>query len=154
MDLNINVEDLLQKLEQQYEEHEATSREIEDLLDQQLELLKGMLEKLKPVYSWYFEKGLVFTHPTIKVRSPYGPILGYDQGENEFIVFNIQKNHAERVYLHDNKERRFYSLYELVRDGFFSDAVNGLRYLEKMLENYVYKNNEFIQKLRAQIEQI
>ncbi len=61
MDLNINVEDLLQKLEQQYKEHETTSREIEDLLDEQLGLLKSMLEKLKPIYSWYFKKGL-FLH--------------------------------------------------------------------------------------------
>jgi hypothetical protein len=111
---------------------------IEDILDEQLGLLKSMLEKLKPVYSWYFKKGLVITHPTIKIRSPLGPILGYDQKENEVIVFNIQKN----LYLHDNKVRKFYSLYELVRDGFFSDAVNGLQYLGKMLENYVNENNE------------
>jgi hypothetical protein len=154
MDLNINVEDLLQKLEQKYKEHETTSREIEDLLDEQLGLLKSILEKLKPIYSWYFKKGLVFTHPTIKVRSPLGPILGYDRKENEVIVFNIQKNHPEKVYLHDNKVRKFYSLYELVRDGFFSDAVNGLQYLGKMLEIYVNENNEYIKELKAQIEEI
>ncbi|HZH61040.1 MAG TPA: hypothetical protein VEY70_16050 [Metabacillus sp.] len=154
MDLNINVEELLKKLEEQHKEHKTTSEEVEDLFAQQKEILRGMLEKLKPVYSWYSDNGFVFTHPTIKVRSPFGPILGYDQEENEVIVFNIEKNYPERVYLNNTENRKFYSLYNLVRDGFFSDAVNGLQYLEKMLENYVYMNNEYIKKLKAQIEQI
>jgi hypothetical protein len=89
---------------------------IEDILDEQLGLLKSMLEKLKPVYSWYFKKGLVITHPTIKIRSPLGPILGYDQKENEVIVFNIL---SRRIYIYTTTKCESFTVYtSLLETGF------------------------------------
>lgn len=148
------MEELLEKLKSQHEEHKKTSGEIESLIQEQIETLKDLLEQYKPVYEWYKENSFVFTHPDFNIHSGTGPILGYIEKENEVIVFNVNKRNFERVYLHDNEERKGYNLYSLVRDGHFETAKTGILYLERMLENYLERNHKTIDKLKSELEEI
>lgn len=150
--MDINVEKILDKLENQHEEHKQSVGEIERLINNQVELLKNSLEKFKPIYTWYKENNFMFTHPTIKLRSGTGPIMGFDQEENEVIVFSIEKGRPERIYLHDNDERKFYPLRKVVTDGYFESAMEGLLYLESMLENYLLRNQNAINTNKASLE--
>jgi hypothetical protein len=152
--MQINVEELLRKLEEQKEEHSSVRKEIEFLVDQQAKTLHEQLKELKPVYEWYRSNHLVFTHPTIKVRSSSGPVLGFDEKDNVAIVYNVEKEQPEKIVLHDPDNRKFYHLHSLVEDGYFTDAMNGLRYLETMLESYISQSNSVIQRLKSQIEEI
>lgn len=147
-----NVESLLETLKAQHEEHKATTKEIDYLLEREAEILQHLLVEYKPVYQWYHQIGFVFTHPSIKLRSTSGPILAFDDKENEVIVFNVEKGYPERVYLHDNETRKSYPLHKLVRDGHFKSAKSGILYLESMLANYVQRAQESVNKLKLELE--
>ncbi|MBM7606002.1 hypothetical protein JOC75_004030 [Metabacillus crassostreae] len=149
--MNLKTDELLVKLEEQHKVHQSTSEEIDDLVKKQNDYLDKLIIELQPVYEWYSKKEYMFTHPNLKLKSGSGPILGYDENENEVIVLNVEKKRIEKVYLHDNKERKPYSTYRLVKHGYFEDAVNGLMYLEIMLDNYISRNNDSLSDLKLEL---
>jgi hypothetical protein len=151
METVINVDNILSKIEEHHELHKQTTQELDQLWTKQQEVIKDLITKMKPVIDWYSSNGYIFTHPTIRLRSPYGPILGHDTHENEVIVYNVNKDFLEKIYVPDNEDRKHYSFLKLVKNGHFKDAYDGLMYLEYMMKNYVERNQEAIDELKADL---
>lgn len=151
MEKLFDVDGLLEKLEDQYDAHRNSTKKIEELLDEQEGIISEGLKESEPVYQWYKRKGFFFAHPTYKLRSASGPILGFDEKKEEVIVYDIEREGLQKVYIHDNSERKNYSTYNLVKEGYFEDAIVGIKYLEKMLEHYLEVTADEINKLKSEI---
>ncbi|WP_430488926.1 hypothetical protein [Rossellomorea marisflavi] len=151
---NLDTNAILVKLEERKKEHKQTYDEVEFLQNQQYEIIQALLEKMRPVFEWYDNNRLVFTHPSIKLKSNSGPILGYVESEHQAIVYNVGEKRVEKVYLQSNSDTKKYLLYNLVRDGHFKEAYDGLMYLPNMINEYIDNNKRVIQKLKADVEEI
>lgn len=151
--MQIKADELLEKLDALNKKRQETTKEMEELLSKQVSVLDSLLIDLEPVYEWYHNERYMFTHPYLEFRSDNGPILGFDEKDNSVIFFNIEKKFIEKVNIYDNDERKRLGTYQLVRQGYFKDAVSGLKYLNNMLENYIERNNKSISKLKQELEE-
>ncbi|MFC7060811.1 hypothetical protein [Halobacillus seohaensis] len=143
----------LEELEKIKKEHDDFVSKNKDLQKEQCEFLKELIEHYKPAMDWYKHK-FVFTHPTIAYRTSRGPILGFrDTGrEDILIIYSVSNNQVEYVDLDDEDNVKRNSLWNVVEDGYFKDAVKGIRYLDIMLKDYLERVKGAHKNLSEELE--
>ncbi|GAB1798641.1 hypothetical protein [Priestia megaterium] len=150
--MELNAEAILTELNEQNELFNSSRNEVHSLYEQQSDYIQNLINQFKPIFDWYKGKSIRFTHPSLKVNSTAGPILGADENLNYAIVYNIGEEKLEKVTLY-NENRESYFIYNLVRDGHFQNAVAGISYLTIMLEKYRKDLDKLALKLRNEIEE-
>jgi hypothetical protein len=148
------VEQVLERLNAGIKVHATSYKQINDLRDKQVRILQEARTKVKPIAEWYKTHNFVFTHPDNNVRSPFGPVLGFDSKENFAIVWNLEKEFIEKVNLYSTDDRNFISDIKIIETGYFAQAMKGLNYLIDMLDVYNAGDREYIQKLEDEIKKI
>lgn len=136
-------------LDSKDKEYNELLKKNEELRKQQEELLLKTFNDSKPLIEWYREKEYIFTHPTIKYSSNRGPILGFDFGENELIVYDSEKG-FRKVNINSRDERGTV-VPRLISEGHFETAMDGFKYLETMVDEYLTDINTTNSKLEFQI---
>jgi hypothetical protein len=150
--VEFNIEETLKELNRQNESFINSKNRVQSLFEKQTDDLQSLIFQFKPIFDWYKDKGVRFSHPNLDVNSTAGPILGADQNLNYVIVYNIREEKIEKVNLH-NEKREGYLLYNLVREGHFRNAVLGITYLTVMLKQYNAEFEELELKLIREIEE-
>lgn len=131
-------------LDLKYESYEESLKRHAEILEKQEQLLIQRCEESEPLIEWYKGKRIIFTHPSINFRSNRGPILGYDDKEDELIIYRPDKG-ILKINMR-TKEEKFTYFLELVKHGHFETAMEGFDYLKVMIDKYVTDYKEDSQK--------
>jgi len=139
----------LVEIEQKLTELNKLERKIGELSEQQEKILFDLWNSKKDLAQKINESRYMFGHPTIQYRSPKGPILGFSREENSLYVFSIGEG-LRKVNLR-TKESTGLTWREIIELGLFDDACEGIKYLDRMVDDYINDDNEVIKKLEEQI---
>ncbi|WJY28101.1 MULTISPECIES: hypothetical protein [Sporosarcina] len=138
-----------EQLEEQFEQYEIDSTTFTELQSRQKELIETSLEDAMPLIQWYHKKGLYFTHPTIERHTSRGPILGFDEARYELVVYDSHIGFL-RINLREKEEKRM-KLTDIVEDGYFETAMEGILFLQTMMGQYLDEVKEMNARLEAQL---
>lgn len=142
----------LVELEQKITELNKLQRKIGELTKQQEKILIDLWDNKKDLAQRIIESHYMFGHPTIQFRSPKGPILGYSSEENSLYVFSLGEG-LRKVKLR-SKEESIVFWRDIIELGMFDDACEGIKYLDRMIDDYIIDDNEVIKKLEEQISKL
>ncbi|KAB2337643.1 hypothetical protein F7731_08595 [Cytobacillus depressus] len=151
MSIEINSEELIKDFEVVHEHYEANRKKIEELLEAQKNLFSKTIDQLKPAIDWVREKQLTFTHPRIKYQSGRGPIVGYNSKDNLLYVLEADRKWVIKVDLYSKEEKQL-PVWKFIEESSFEDAMDGLLYIKKMINEY---NNQLlvsINELESQLK--
>lgn len=149
-----NTDEIIEKLKglrDQFKEHQS---EAWDLENKQVEVIDKLIEDNKPIFQWIKnESDFFFTHPTLNYRSKAGPILGYQESDHRLVVYDVEKESLKITDIGEKyaSDKPTISL-QLVRNGHFTTAVEGLTYIEEMFKEYVQRIAKTIDKLKKELD--
>lgn len=140
----------LEVLNNNYKEYQA---EVSRLISNQEKVIDELIEKNRPIFEWLRNNtDFYFTHPTLSYKSSKGPILGYQEEDHRLIVYDVDN---KRIVVTDIGEKdapdKTMITYQLVNNGHFTTTVEGLNYLEEMLESYVEGITKYVEKLKYEL---
>ncbi|GIO26382.1 hypothetical protein [Ornithinibacillus bavariensis] len=133
---------------------EIYNRELEELKELQKKQQDKLLETIKlykPIMKKIYENDFLFTHPTLNYQTSKGPILGYDKDNNSLITYDITREVIVSVNLYDHEEKG-YRIAKLVENGFYNDAITGIKYIGVMIDNYLSSLKDDISKAKSELE--
>lgn len=145
------IENLMQELNELDSKHKELETELDKIEKEQVQKLKDLIEFYKPVMMWYKER-YYFKHPVLPYRSRRGPILGYDNEEDNLIVYDINRDAVLYESLSYQDEFKTYPIWKVVKDGHFSNAMHGIKHLEVMLSDYIERINKKLEDKKYEIK--
>jgi len=143
-------EEVIAKFEEKERLYYSFVNTIEELSKKQENVLLQSFEEMKPLAEWYLEKNFVFTHPNLPFHSDNSLILGYNDRKNLLYIWNIEEGAIAEIDLNKNEKTRFVNLEFIVAEGYFETAMNGINYLNHMLDEYTLKAQNQIDKLETE----
>ncbi len=151
----IEADKIIKKLEEEMHIYHKVTEDYEKIMQDQINILKNIIEKYKPVMKWYLENNVVFKHPDLRIKNEIGPILGHDKKEDKLIVYYYEKRMIIKIkFTAPCKITEIYSLRDLIRDGFFLDALSGLKYIEVGYSKNIIKLRELMEEYKKNLKQI
>lgn len=150
----LNVTEILSKLEKKNAVYEEMQCTVDDLMEQQVEYIEQLLKEYKPIIEFYSDKNIVYKHPSLGVTARGSIVLGISKDNTISVIYNMKKNLLQLSYRNNHKELTNYSFNRLVRDNHFTTAVEGIRYLDRLLDDRVNEYEQLEQKLRSEIESV
>lgn len=150
----LNVTEILSKLEKKNAVYEEMQCTVDDLMEQQVEYIEQLLKEYKPIIEFYSDKNIVYKHPSLGVTARGSIVLGISKDNTISVIYNMKKNLLQLSYRNNHKEPTNYSFNRLVRDNHFTTAVEGIRYLDRLLDDRVNEYEQLEQKLRSEIESV
>jgi hypothetical protein len=151
MGIEIDSNEIIKSLEEVNEHYKVNRKKVESLLEEQRKLFKETVDSLTPAIQWINKNGYVFTHPTIKYQSGRGPIVGYDSKENLLFILNTDNKTVTEVDLY-SKEESTLPYWKFIEGYSFEDAMDGLLYVKKMINEYNNEIQKSISILQAQLK--
>ncbi|TFJ90643.1 hypothetical protein [Lentibacillus salicampi] len=152
---NFDANDIIRKLEEDLSIYKEVTNQYEQIMNKQIKILNNTIEKYLPIMKWYIENNIVFKYPDLRLKSEIGPILGYNEKEDKLIVYYYEKRATVKVKTTTTRRIiEIYSPWNLIRDGFFLDALSGLKYLEIGYSLSIHKLKELMSSYKKDINQI
>jgi hypothetical protein len=148
------VTEKIQRLQEEIIKYETLSKEFRKIELEQQRILDDSLDRYKPLMKWYKEANVKFLHPVLSVQSYKGPILGCDTNEDKIIVYDYENRKTVKIkktYPHDVED---YPRYKLISDGFFVDAISGLKYVEYGYAEGTKNLRELIDTGKQRLDQV
>lgn len=150
------MEDLIKELNEKNQEIFRKDKEIQELIRQQVAIIKDYLNEYSKIINFYLENHMLFFHPDFDVSSKEGPILGYIEKTREtiiykpdlegFVLYNPNPNFGE-------KKERPLSLREIVQAGHFNSAIRGITYTTKKQDELIRERETIIARLTEEISE-
>ncbi|GAA5417378.1 hypothetical protein Pryu01_02441 [Paraliobacillus ryukyuensis] len=152
---NIETDKIIKKLEEEMHIYYKVTEDYEKIMQEQINILKNTIEKYLPVMEWYLENNVDFKHPDLRIKNEIGPILGHDEKEDKLIVYYFEKRIIIKIkFTAPFKITEIYSFWDLIRDGYFLDALLGLKYIEVGYSTNIIKLRELISEYNENLKQI
>ena len=139
-------------LQQKITELDKSEKRISELIQQQKKILLDLWNDKKEIASIVKENGYTFSHPSIEYRSTRGPVLGYSKKDNDLFVFELGQG-LIKVNLYTNESRNT-SWIVMIELGLFVEAYEGIKYLDRMIDDYINQNQDTIRSMVEQISKI
>ncbi|AHN24238.1 hypothetical protein [Lysinibacillus varians] len=139
----------LEKVERKITELNVLADHIKELVERQEKILIELWNQKKEIAALIKENGYKFCHPSIEYHTSRGPILAYSKKENTLYAFEIGRG-LIKVNLYSN-EVNGARWKEIIQNGWFEDAYQGIKYLDKMIDDYIKDNKQIIEDMQKQI---
>lgn len=141
--------EVLEKVEQRISELTNLYNHLKELKERQEKILIDLWKDKKGIASLIKENNYVFSHPSIKYHSLRGPILAHSNKDNTLYVFDLEKG-LVKENLHSNEINNV-RWKEIIENGWFEDAYEGINYLDSMIDSYISLTKTHIDKMQNQI---
>lgn len=141
----------MSKIEKLNELHEEFKKELavqEDVERELVQYLNDIKKEHEDIIEWFHEKSYHFKHPILLVKSAPGPVLH----ATEKHLYYWSRNRGVIKGSMDGAEEEQSNLYEVVRNSGFTNAVQGLMYIDKGLEDYVHEMRDNNLHMKKQLQ--
>lgn len=142
----------LEELELKIAELNQLERKIRELSEQQVKILSDFWNEKSDLAQRIKDSHYMFSHPTIKYRTSRGPVLGHSREDNSLFVFSLGEGLRE-VNLFSNETSPF-TWKKLIELGMFEDAYEGIKYLDRMIDEYINDDQKIIRDMEERINKI
>lgn len=83
---DFEANDIIRKLEEDLSNYKEVTKQYEQIMNKQINILNNTIEKYLPVMEWHIKNNIAFKYPDLRFKSEIGPILGYNEKEDKLIV--------------------------------------------------------------------
>ena len=142
----MKLSDLIE-LDKQLEEQSEINR---GLVEEQVNYLRNLEKKNHEITTWYRKKNYLFAHSIVEWKSELGPIL--HMIGNHVFIWTAKKGIIE-FNIHTGEEFSS-SLFNVIKNGGFFNAIQGLSFAEESLKRYLIDLEDENTHMKKQLETV